>query len=134
MKEEKNKAVDRNGFKTSAVSLPWVFVFSHPCLSKFICGFVRLVGGQKNRGERSIPGCGAGMERRAALHDGATGGDERRHIASAHHRGSEGAQAISMNPLRNRLSLMAASDSTLQCSWRPARSRCEGLDLLTAEA
>jgi hypothetical protein len=35
----------------------------------------------------------------AALDGGATGGDERRHIASAQLRGSEGAQAISKNPL-----------------------------------
>jgi hypothetical protein len=56
--------------------------------------------GKKNRGERSIPGCGAGMKTLAALHGGATGGDERRHIASAQHRGSEGAPAISMNPLQ----------------------------------
>jgi hypothetical protein len=37
------------------------------------------------------------MKSLAALHGGATGGDERRHIASAQHRGSEGAPAISMN-------------------------------------
>jgi len=54
---------------------------------------------EKNRGERSIPGCGAGMETPAALHGGATGGDERRHIAGAQHRGSEGAPAISLHPL-----------------------------------
>ncbi|HTC62441.1 MAG TPA: hypothetical protein VK709_06330 [Candidatus Saccharimonadales bacterium] len=40
------------------------------------------------------------MKTLAALHGGATGGDERRHIASAQHRGSEGAPAISMNPLQ----------------------------------
>jgi hypothetical protein len=39
----------------------------------------------------------------AALDDGATGGDERRHIASALHRGSEGAQAISINSDRTTL-------------------------------
>jgi len=40
------------------------------------------------------------METLAALHGGATGGDERRHIASALLRGSEGARAISMNLLQ----------------------------------
>jgi hypothetical protein len=43
----------------------------------------------------------AGMKRFAALYGGATGGDERRHIASARPRGSEGAPAISIDPLRN---------------------------------
>jgi len=52
----------------------------------------------------SVPSQGVVLERErsAALHDGATGGDERRHIASALHRGSEGAQAISINPLPDR--------------------------------
>ena len=63
----------------------------------------QIQGAKKNRGERSSPGCGAGRETLAALHDGATGGDERRHIASALHRGSEGAQAISINPLQDPL-------------------------------
>jgi len=47
----------------------------------------------------SSQGVVLGWIRSAALHDGATGGDERRHIASAQHRGSEGAPAISMNLL-----------------------------------
>jgi hypothetical protein len=77
----------------------------HPCES-----VVPNLNHQKNRGERPIPGCGAGMETLCRVNDGATGGDERRHIASAQHRGSEGAQAISMNPLRNHLLPKAASD------------------------
>jgi hypothetical protein len=64
----------------------------------FIRGFNAF--GKKNRGERPIPGCGAGMETLAALMAAQPGGDERRHIASALHRGSEGAPAISMNPLQ----------------------------------
>ncbi len=48
------------------------------------------------------------MDAPAALHGGATGGDERRHIASALHRGSEGAPAISMNPLQTPLMAWAA--------------------------
>jgi hypothetical protein len=53
----------------------------------------------------SVPSQGVvlGWNRSAALYDGATGGDERRHIASAQHRGSEGALAISTNPLRTPL-------------------------------
>ena len=43
------------------------------------------------------------MESLGRVHDGATGGDERRHITRAQHRGSEGAQAISLDPLRYRL-------------------------------
>jgi hypothetical protein len=50
------------------------------------------------------------------LHDGATGGDERRHIASALHRGSEGAQAISINPLQDPLLATAASGQSFQHS------------------
>src|ERR1700676_4379058 len=49
-----------------------------------------------------------GWRRSAALHGGATGGDERRHIASALHRGSEGAPAISLNPLPIRPIVAAA--------------------------
>jgi hypothetical protein len=59
-----------------------------------------------------------GWRRSAPLHDGATGGDERRHIASALHRGSEGAQAILLNPLLACLFLQAtpqaAFDQSLQ--------------------
>src|SRR5580704_8164545 len=63
----------------------------------------------------SVPSQGVvlGWRRSAALHGGATGGDERRHIASALHRGSEGAQAISLNPLQNRLLPKSAFDRAL---------------------
>jgi hypothetical protein len=46
----------------------------------------------------SAPSQGVELEwkRSAALHGGATGGDERRHITGAQHRGSEGAPAISI--------------------------------------
>jgi hypothetical protein len=40
----------------------------HPCAS--VVSNSRI----KKRGERSIPGCGAGMKSPAALHGGATGG------------------------------------------------------------
>ncbi len=52
------------------------------------------------------------MDTPAALHGGATGGDERRHIASALHRGSEGAPAISMNPPRTQPIAEAAFHQT----------------------
>ncbi len=86
--------------------------FLHFFLSVFIRvnPWFRISTTKNNRGERPIPGCGAGMETLCRVNDGATGGDERRHIASALHRGSEGAQAISMNPLRNHLLPKAASD------------------------
>jgi hypothetical protein len=39
------------------------FICGYLCLSVFTCGFTSLCGKRKkNRGERSIPGCGAGME------------------------------------------------------------------------
>jgi hypothetical protein len=41
----------------------------HPCVS-----VVPNLRRQKNRGERSIPGCGAGMEALCRVNDGATGG------------------------------------------------------------
>ena len=56
------------------------------------------------------------MDAPAALHGGATGGDERRHIASALHRGSEGAPAISVNPLPTQLIAGAAFHQTF-LSW-----------------
>src|SRR5580692_2968480 len=72
----------------------------HPCESVAPIRSVplRLCGRRKNRGERSIPGCGAGMESLCRVAWRRNRGDERRHIASAHHRGSEGAPAISVNP------------------------------------
>ena len=90
--------IDLNSLKAIPCSIFSSFICVHPCAS-----VVPNLHAPKNRGERSIPGCGAGMETLAALHDGATGGDERRHIASALHRGSEGAQAISINPLHDPL-------------------------------
>jgi hypothetical protein len=62
--------------------------------------------GNRKKIAASVPSQGVVLEwnRFAALYDGATGGDERRHIASARHRGSEGALAISLNPLRTPLS------------------------------
>jgi len=83
----------------------------------FICGSISLCRNRKKIAA-SVPSQGVvlGLKRSAALHDGATGGDERRHIASALHRGSEGAQAISMNPPRNRLLLNPAADQFFQYS------------------
>jgi len=94
-----------------------VLIWSYPRSSVLI--YVHLwirPSAQKNRGVRSIPGCGAGMDAPAALHGGATGGDERRHIASALHRGSEGAPAISVNPLPTQLIAGAAFHQTF-LSW-----------------
>jgi len=65
----------------------------YPCASVYS----RLRTKKSRRALR--PGVWCRVETLAALHGGATGGDERRHIASALHRGSEGAPAISMNPL-----------------------------------
>ncbi len=62
------------------------------------------------------------MDAPAALHGGATGGDERRHIASALHRGSEGAPAISMNPLRTQPIAEAAFHQTV-LSYCPILAR-----------
>jgi len=63
----------------------------------------QIAGAKKIAASVPAQGVVLGWKRSAALHDGATGGDERRHIASALHRGSEGAQAISTNPLQNPL-------------------------------
>ena len=57
------------------------------------------------------------MEPLGRLYDGATGGDERRHIASALHRGSEGAPAISMNPLPTLLISVGSVHQTFLSSW-----------------
>jgi hypothetical protein len=81
-----------------------LFNSSFICVSVFICGsisvFASVATAKKSRRAVHPRVWWLGWKRSAALHDGATGGDERRHIASARHRGSEGAPAISLNPLR----------------------------------
>jgi hypothetical protein len=54
-----------------SIPLDFFFIF-YPCSSVGIRGSKSQA--QKNRGERSIPGCGAGMEALGRGNDGATGG------------------------------------------------------------
>jgi hypothetical protein len=92
----------------TGLNLSWeidcfVFSFFHHCESVFICDSISVIASVTIiKIAASIPAQGvvAGMKTLAALYDGATGGDERRHIASAQHRGSEGALAISLYPPR----------------------------------